>query len=274
MIYVTGYKGRLGSELIKQGCKPFRARIDNPAAVTKELETTEDMNYLINCAAFTQVDEAEDDPLAALKANAIGPHILAQLLKPEVLLVQISTDYIFDGLGTPYSDVLPEYPRPLNLYGMSKAIGEYLIPRRHQNLIVIRTTNLFGAPGHTDFVTAVLEKLNRGEKVFLPHHITGNPTYIPDLAACLIRLVTEHEYRGIINLAGPEILSRYEVGLRIAKAWGFDPDLISEAAEIYNKAFRAYYNGLNVTTQREFGLVIRPVEEALIEMRNTSWNKK
>jgi len=279
MIAVTGPKGRLGRQLVKEGCMPIYARIDDPAPLSSALTEAADqgMTCLINCAAYTDVDGAESNTMEALRSNVLGVYNLATLLPPQVRLIHLSTDFIFDGKGAPYPDALcHEQANPLGAYGLTKYLGECILIARRPASVIIRTTNLFGPDGG-DFVSGLRQKLAQEKYIGLPCDLTGNPTYIPDLAAALVKLsmskLADIEYYGVINLAGPEIMSRYEFGVRIARSFGFDEKLIRREITVFllpGQARRPQGSGLATALAADLGLQFRTVDEALKEMTHES----
>ena len=280
MIAVTGPHGRLGRQLVKEGCRPIYARIDDPAALSSALTEAADqgMTCLINCAAYTDVDGAERDTVAAMRSNVLGVYNLASTLPPQIKLIHLSTDFIFDGKGAPYPDALcHEQANPLGAYGLTKYLGECILVARRPDSVIVRTTNLFGPDGG-DFVSGLRQKLSQEKYIGLPCDLTGNPTYIPDLAAALVKLsfdkismskLANSEYYGVINLAGPEIMSRYEFGVRIAHSFGFDEKLIRRETTVFllpGQARRPQGSGLATALAAELGLQFRTVDEALADL--------
>lgn len=247
-IAVTGYKGRLGSWLVDQhDCAPLDVDI------TDKLEKIEEYLYsldpypdaIINCAAWTDVDGAEDpenyDKVMAI--NMRGPGILRRAY--EVLLVHISTGFIFDGKTGPSHE--DDEARPLSVYGWSKWGGE-LASKMRNNTLVVRTLDLFGPQtpkNKSDFVRDVRDMLELGAEITLPANLDGTPTYIPHLAEALIDAISRKGI-GTLHLAGDVTLSRFEWGRKIAEHFGHDPDLIQPTSEIKGVAPRPLRGGLRV----------------------------
>ena len=146
------------------------------------------LNYIINCAAFTLVDKAEDEPDKAKAINVLG---LGNLIKiselQKIKLIHISTDYVFNGLG---QEELKEdhKPEPLGVYGKTKLEGENLIMNSKGQAIVIRTSWLF-SPFGNNFVKTILSLSRSNQKISVINDQYGKPTYGLDLAEVIIKLI-------------------------------------------------------------------------------------
>ena len=149
---VTGALGMLGTDLVKR----LTADGHEVTAVDlAELDITDpkavgritDIDVLVNCAAFTAVDAAEEREGFAFTLNAVGPQLLARAASAcGARMVQISTDYVFAGNGTqPYAE--DEVIAPLSAYGRTKAAGEWAVRAEADNHLIVRTAWLYGAGG-------------------------------------------------------------------------------------------------------------------------------
>jgi dTDP-4-dehydrorhamnose reductase len=228
-IGVTGPNGRLGSELVRRGCVPVVADITQFHVLKAALGAAA-VDVIVHCAAMTDVDGCEGDPLKAAATNVGGVYNLLKAYGGKI--VYISTDYIFDGgdsvfLHTqpagPYSEDWP--PNPISIYGWTKLGGELLLRNSdHLDHLVVRTTMLFDDDGD-DFVGKVLAKLLRGEFVYVPDDLFGSPTYVPHLADDILTAV-EKNVSGVLNLAGAHVLSRYHFARIMAKMAGVPLELV------------------------------------------------
>jgi len=216
-IGVLGASGRLGSELVRQGCIPVYDRLESGTII----KSVKKFDCIINTAAYTDVDGCESDPVRAMNNNAIYLQTFVGYFRGKI--VHISTDYIFDGKSGPYTESAE--PKPIGIYGATKLLGENVIRDRNRDDLIVRTTVLFGAIGD-NFANSVVAKLEKGKKISLPVNLIGNATYIPHLASAIL-YATRHNDYGIRNIAGRTILSRYHLGVAIAEKFGFDPELIS-----------------------------------------------
>jgi dTDP-4-dehydrorhamnose reductase len=149
---------------------------------------------VINCAAWTDVDGCESNPEKARNVNALGPQNLARSSRNvDALLITISTDYVFDGLKEDFY-TQRDQPRPISVYGRAKLDGERLAQVENARTIVVRTGYIFGLGG-TNFLSTVLKRASRDEKLKVISDTFGTPTYGRDLAARLRELA-------IIDLPG------------------------------------------------------------------------
>jgi len=219
-IAVTGASGQLGRELVKQGCLPLQGRLmsENLTSNIRAIKP----DTIINCAAMTDVDGCEKEPLMAAAVNMGGVEYLNTHFNGH--LIHISTDYVFDGQIGPYW--VRADPNPINVYGWSKLGGE-LIARRYKGpSLIVRTTILFSSTKN-NFVAKIVAQLAEGKEVVLYNpDITGTPTYVPSLASEIIRLARE-EYTGLAHVAGKRVLSRLTFAAMIAEIFGHDLDMIT-----------------------------------------------
>jgi dTDP-4-dehydrorhamnose reductase len=192
-ILVTGSKGQLGSELQKIAQK--NQSIDWFFTDLTELDITStiDVNSFfisnhihicINCAAYTAVDKAEDEPELANRINAEAVKILADAcLHSKALLIHISTDYVFDGDNfKPYDESDPI--KPISAYGRTKANAESIISSHDANSVIIRTSWLYSAVGNNFVKTMIRVGSNKPEIRVVSDQI-GTPTWAFDLAVAI-----------------------------------------------------------------------------------------
>jgi len=145
------------------------------------------VGWIINCAAYTAVDRAEDEPGAASRLNALGPKNLARAARyVGARLVHVSTDYVFDGKKAEgYRE--EDRPKPISAYGRSKWAGEEAVRRSGAAHYIVRTAWLFGRGGK-NFVSTMLSLFTDGRQVKVVEDQWGSPTYAGDLAEALVRL--------------------------------------------------------------------------------------
>lgn len=159
---------------------------------------------IVNCAAYTQVDKAEDDEALATAVNGSAvEHLAAAANESGALLVQISTDFVFDGAShVPYQ--VTDRPSPLSAYGRTKLLGEEAAALAEKHLVV-RTSWLFGVNGN-NFVEAIRNQVRKGANPLrVVNDQRGRPTYTPHLARALVRLsriaARSDDARGIVHYA-------------------------------------------------------------------------
>ena len=176
-------------------------------------------DWIINCAGYTQVDRAEAEPEAAQRVNAEGPANLARAAhQTGARLLQISTDYVFDGTATrPYREDDPV--GPLNVYGRTKLAGEQavqeILPRAH---LIVRTQWLFGE-GSPNFVATILRLARERSELKVVNDQHGRPTYAPDLAGALWKLIA-CDARGTVHCANEGEATWFDVATAAVGAAG------------------------------------------------------
>jgi len=214
---ITGAGGMVGTDL--RHALESRGEIVIPVAksdldvtdatAVRELVAAKRPTIIVNCAAYTKVDDAETNEALANAINGSAVELLAHAANEvDALLVQISTDFVFDGSQTsPYEVNAPT--NPLSAYGRSKLIGEQAASHAKKHLIV-RTAWLFGVHG-PNFVEAMRNQVKKGTNPLrVVNDQRGRPTYTPHLADAIIRLaqlaVRSDEARGIVHYADdPEV---------------------------------------------------------------------
>ncbi|HKX29512.1 MAG TPA: dTDP-4-dehydrorhamnose reductase [Blastocatellia bacterium] len=172
-------------------------------------------DLVINAAAYTNVDGAEDDQEGAYRLNALGPRNLALATADSNLpLVQVSTDYVFDGLGgRPYHEF--DEPRPLAIYGRSKLAGEQAVASLNARHYIVRTAWLYHTePAAGRNFPKTMIALSARDEVRVVNDQHGSPTYAPHLAAALAQLMETGAY-GIYHLAGNGGTTWFELTRRL-----------------------------------------------------------
>jgi dTDP-4-dehydrorhamnose reductase len=286
MIWLIGNKGMLGSELEKQLTQNTVEVIgtDRDVDITN-LQALEDfakgknISWIINCAAYTAVDKAEDEPELAKLLNVTGPENIARTAKKiGAKLVHISTDYVFDGKGTKPYPVDTER-NPQSVYGRTKAEGEKAIeavlPDAHY---IIRTAWLYGCNG-PNFVYTMIKLMNAKESLNVVNDQKGCPTNAQDLASAIITLVKKENSvplsvpAGLYHYCSEGQITWYEFALAIQKK-AAEKGLITNSctvhpctsAEFKSKAVRPQYSVMDLSKTKEIlGIVIPSWEESLNE---------
>lgn len=198
-ILVTGANGQLGSELRECSTREENHTflftdyqeldITSLQAVLKEVETFRP-DAIINAAAYTAVDQAEQEEEKARAINITGPANLAEAANTyQALLIHISTDYVFNGQQfRPYQETDPTYPT--GVYGQTKREGEQEIMNRNTNALIIRTSWLYSSYGH-NFVKTMLRLGKTRDSLQVVSDQVGTPTYAADLAAAVLQIVPQ-----------------------------------------------------------------------------------
>ena len=180
---------------------------------------------VINCAAWTDVDGCERDPAKAERVNALGPENLARACRQvKAVLLTISTDYVFDGVKEGFYTQRDD-PNPLSVYGRSKLDGERRPQAAHARTIVVRTGYIFG-PGGRNFLSTIVDRARRGEKLKAIRDCWGTPTYARDLALRLRELV-ELDLPGVFHVVSSGEGASFETFTREALALsGCEPQIL------------------------------------------------
>ncbi len=214
-------------------------------------------------AGMTHVDGCEAEPARAFAINSEGPGACAEACRViGAQVVYLSTEYVFDGAAGPYDE--DACPRPISIYGASKLEGERRVLATHPENLSIRTTVVYSwHPGDKNFVMQLSERLSAGERMRIPFDQRSSPTYAPDLGEAIASLVGRAH--GVLNVAGPEILGRFEFAQRAARALGLDESLLDAVttADLGQVAPRPLDAGLRVMRLRDLGLELRDVSAGL-----------
>jgi dTDP-4-dehydrorhamnose reductase len=228
------------------------------------------INYLINCAAYTQVDQAETDQECAYRINSIAPGYLASLAQElGFTLLHISTDYVFEGLlAAPLTETMPT--NPVNCYGKSKLTGEQNILAYNTSAYIIRTSWLFDAIGN-NFLTRLLGKLQQEKHIGMVYDQISSPTYVQDLAKALWKIILQlyqnsNLYQpGIYHYANEGVASRYDLAWNINKIRNLNCNIVAKhSSDFPGFANRPFYSVLDKEKIKStFGLTIPHWQESL-----------
>ncbi len=220
--------------------------------------------FIVNCAAFTNVDACETEVQKAFLINSIGAaNVAIAAKKANAHLVHLSTDYVFDGTkGTPYSE--EDEINPLGVYGKSKAQGELNIIETGCRFSIIRTQWLFGLHGK-NFVETMLGLMEKQTRLAIVHDQVGSPTYTVDLAQALLRLI-DLGLEGIFHVTNSEVASWWSFARAIAEKKAITEVQIDPipSCELKRPAPRPLYSVLdNTKFKRLANMNLRPWSDAL-----------
>ncbi len=285
-ILITGANGLLGQKLCQGffpsyqviGCDLHpQSFISLPNIFYQSLDLTyrtrveslvrlHDPQVIINAAAYTDVDGCEIHKKDAWIINVGVVENLAGVCRErKIKLIQLSTDYIFDGENGPYSEDAP--PHPVSFYGETKLESEKVIKQSSIDYLIVRTNVLYGAGKNVrkNFLLWLLEKLKSGEKIKIVTDQFNNPTLADNLSLCIWEMV-DLNLSGIFHLAGAEYLSRYDFALKAANKFNFDRSLVSptQTELLEQKAPRPHWGGLKTEkAQKILRTRLLNVEEGL-----------
>ena len=267
MFLVTGADGQLGQELrLLLGDRAVyvgRRELDiADEAAVKAFFAGRNVDVVINCAAYTAVDRAEDDIQGAERGNALGPALLARYGRR---IIQISTDYVFDGESSrPYRE--GDDPYPLSVYGSTKLAGEKAVLAEAETAVVIRTSWLYSRFGN-NFVKTMRRLGAEREHLGVVFDQVGTPTSAADLAAALAAILPQMTpgMKEVYHYSSEGVAGWYDFACAVMKESGLACAVHPiESAEYPTRAVRPAYSVLNKTKiKRDFGLAIPYWRESL-----------
>lgn len=268
-ILVVGSKGQLGTDMVEtakiNGLDCIGLDYPDIDITSKESVSTI-INSLkpevvVNCAAFTAVDDCEMRVKEAYSVNAEGPGILAEVTEmTKSLLVHISTDYVFDGTKeTPYLET--DSPLPMTVYGKSKLEGELRIAQNSNRYQIYRIAWLYGMHGNNFVKTirnASIKKANTGEALKVVNDQFGTPTYTVDVCRQIFSTIKRETF-GIFHCTSEGACTWYEFAKVILQASGIKADLQPCTTEEYPRpAPRPKFSVLENGRLKEIGENLMP----------------
>ncbi len=252
-ILVLGGRGMLGTSMYSVfsaagvDCEAY----DLPEVDITQEETLEALpraDCVINCAAYTDVDGAEDDRCSAFEVNAEGACNVARYCdRNSIFMAHISTDYVFDGESArPYHE--GDAVNPINIYGRSKAEGEEAVRQSCEKSLIVRTQSLFGINGK-NFVSAIMSRLegDKDGELRIVCDQWSCPTNTKHLALAVLNLIRVHAV-GTVHAAASDSCSWYEFGKAIAEMTASgNPIVPVESSEYPRKARRPRNSALDTS---------------------------
>ena len=233
-LLVTGAKGQLGQELVLMaqaqghevtGIDQQELDLSRTGEVAGAIAAFA-ADWVINCAAYTQVDKAEEDQERAYLVNRDAAGAVAEGARASGgSLLQVSTDFIFDGAHTrPYSE--DAAPNPLGVYGASKWAGEQAVLQAMPEATIVRTAWVYGIHGH-NFVKTILRLAAEREELGVVDDQIGTPSATPDISKAILSLITA-DAKGTWNFTNEGVASWYDFAheiIDIARSLGFPINL-------------------------------------------------
>lgn len=267
-ILVTGASGLLGSHLVSRldgshkvvGISRHQPTYLNSKSVSSlaidmisfesfnNFLINSEYNVIINCAAMSDVDRCEMEKETASAINSGAVRSLAGRCKERgILLIHISTDYVFDGKAGPYRE--DDSTNPINHYGRTKLEAEEIIRKSGCDFIIARTVHVYGNLPDTPSkqIAWLLSARDTGREILGAIDQYSNPTWAGNLADSLIELMNS-DFRGIIHIGGSDYISRYEFAIEASKLLGIDSNLIKKTTldKLNLAALRPLRAGLNI----------------------------
>ena len=275
-VLVTGASGQLGTELRMvhnslEGCRFFFTDIEldiTDADAVISFVAQNHIDIIVNCAAYTNVDKAEDDFERADLINHKGVANLACAAKQAgASLIHISTDYVFGGGGNvPYTEQMPV--APLGVYGVTKLSGENAIKSvmgEDGDYVILRTAWLYSPYGN-NFMKTMLRLTAERDSINVVFDQVGTPTYAADLAQVILGCIRSNKLQGIYHFSNEGVCSWYDFALEIAKLCGHNNCKISpcHSDEFPSKVRRPSYSVLDKTKIKQaLGIEIPHWKESL-----------
>lgn len=258
-ILITGANGQLGNEMrvVSKGSADRyiftdveELDITDPEAINKCVKDN-DINIIVNCAGYTNVEKAEDDAAAAELLNAKAVEYLARVCKDnDATLIHISTDYVFGGNegNTPRTE--REQPNPTGVYGMTKLKGENAVRHIGCRHIIIRTAWLYSEFGN-NFVKTMRKLTSEKDRLSVVFDQIGTPTYALDLANVIFKIIEERRFdnvEDIYNYSNEGVTSWYDFAKEICEMSGNACDIQPcHSDEFPSKVKRPSYSVLDKT---------------------------
>ena len=283
-ILVTGSYGQLGNEIriLTENEKDFKMFLtDVDTLDICDYEAVENfvsdnkIDMILNCAAYTAVDKAEDNEEICRKVNALAPFNLAKAAaKYNAGFIHISTDYVFDGTScVPYTEDMPA--TGLSVYGKTKREGELKIVETLSSAVIIRTAWLYSEFGN-NFVKTMIKLGKEREALNVVFDQVGTPTYALDLAKTMITAAKKmfsdgNIYGGIYHFTNEGVCSWYDFTLKIHELSGITTCKVSpiESKDYPAKAPRPSFSVLNkAKIKKTFGIEIPHWEQSLKKCLN------
>jgi len=285
-ILVTGACGQLGNEMQLQaaahpqytwyftdvvsadgGAVPVRPLDITDSAAVSAFVDDNAIDVIVNCAAYTAVDKAEADEVKALLLNATAPGYLAAAIeKRGGKLIQISTDYVYDGTAhTPYTEDCPTCPT--SAYGRTKLAGEQAVQAANPTAMIIRTAWLYSTFGN-NFVKTMLRLGGEKEQLGVIFDQIGTPTYARDLAVVIMTAICQGIRPGIYHFSNEGVISWYDFTKAIHRIAGITTCHVRplHTAEYPTPAARPHYSVLDKTKIKQtYGIEVPYWEDSLRE---------
>ncbi len=276
-ILLIGKNGQLGQEIDKQSVEKGHEvhsfsreelNITDSEKVKSKIESIAP-DAVINASAFHNVPVCEEQPDQAFLINATALAPIAQVCSEKnIMFVTYSTDYVFDGLkGTPY--VEEDKPSPVQMYGISKAAGEYVSLAYSKTSIVIRSSGVYGGKYGSrskkgNFVLGILEQAKTEDSIEVAKEQFVNPTYAPDLAKATLELLEHRNINGIYHLANEGYCSWAEFAQEIIKDKGLPTKIIPvDRKGIAGSLSRPFFSALRNTKAEKLGVKLPTWQDGL-----------
>ena len=228
-------------------------------------------DIIINCAAYTNVDGSEINKDLAHQVNVEGLRNLIQLSDINTYLIQISSDYVFDGDSGPYSE--DEHTFPVNYYGKTKLEAENILRGTRRKWVIFRPNVLYSSDIYSkgNFFAWIYKSLLKKDSISVVTDQISNPTFNQQFVRAIFQCIIM-DFEGILHIGSDDYMSRYEFALEIAKVFGFDSTLITKIdTDSLTQKVKSYIAKRPIHS----GLVVSKIEKELnTSSHSTNYNLK
>ncbi len=282
-ILITGANGQLGNEMREMAAKNSQytyfftdvaeLNICDAEAIANYVAENE-IDWIVNCAAYTAVDKAEGDSEFCDMLNYRAPAFLAEVIaKRGGRMIQISTDYVFDGTAyIPYTEDVPTSPN--SVYGMTKRKGEDAVLEACSEAVIVRTSWLYSVFGN-NFVKTMLRLGRERTELNVIFDQIGTPTYARDLAKVIFTIINQNAPAGIYHFSNEGVCSWYDFTKEIHRQAGITTCKVKpiRTADYPTAARRPHYSVLDKSKiKRTLGIEIphwtESLQECLMKLNN------
>lgn len=281
-ILITGSNGQLGNELKELSRRHSFEFVFTDIGdlnlldeiATKDFFSKHSFSYIVNCAAYTAVDKAEEEKDLCMRINADVAGLIASIAKTQnARLIHISTDYVFDGESNQPIDE-SAVPKPLSVYGVTKLEGEKRVTQTLDNAYIIRTSWLYSTFGK-NFVKTIAALAKQKPELTVVADQFGSPTYARDLATAIMTIVNSIENKsadrpGVYHYSNEGAITWYDFAMFIRDHYGFDCKVRPvKTSEYKTAAVRPKFTVLDKTKfKKTFGADIPHWSHSLKECLN------
>ena len=251
-IFITGIKGQLGTTLDKYLSSYFNVLNNQGDLKNIDISDKSELkyifkelspDYIINCAALTNVDFCEQNKSNSYEVNVNGIKNIISCTTNDTKIIHISTDYVFSGNRNIYKE--SDIPNPVSYYGKNKLESENILRSSNRNYLIIRPSVIFGNTGN-NFYVWVRDSLKNNKDISVVTDQISNPTWSWSLSEAIYKCILSN-ISGLFHYGGEEIISRYDFAVKIAKVHGFNTDRIIpiKTSDLNQQAKRPLYSALD-----------------------------
>ena len=287
-ILITGSNGQLGEtlhhelsskfDILATARKPEYSTIINRHVLAMDITSSDDVcqvigsynpDIIINCAAFTKVDESEKKKLNAYTVNVEGINNLLHISNKDTKLIQISTDYVFNGDNGPYDE--QDHTFPINYYGKSKLEAENIIRGSRRRYLILRPNVIFSSSINKkgNFFAWVFNSLLNKKEINVVTDQISNPAWTFTFTQAVLQCILL-DCNGIYHFGSSNYLSRYDFACEIADVFDFDNSLINPilTSDLNQSAKRPVHSGLKTAKiELEANLTIHSTRYSLKKIK-------